>query len=122
MAGTIQITFAMTVNQNGTQTTSTGNPPTITQATAAANVNTVSIPTSATELSFGGVSNSGYLYIKNTDTTNFVYISLNSSPSSGNSFAKLLPGEFCFVPTRQTAIYALADTSAVILETAMASL
>lgn len=69
------------------------------------------VGTSAEAVAMADVGTPGYLFVKNNDSTNFVYASLNAAPDASNSFAKLLPGEFLLIPTRQTTIYLKADTS-----------
>jgi hypothetical protein len=81
-----------------------------------------SIGTTTEAITFGDVTTPGYLFLLNTDPTNFVQIGLTSPVSAGNAIAKLLPGEFCFIPTRQSTIYALADTGAVELQKVLTEL
>ena len=69
------------------------------------------IGTATEVLVIGDVTTIGYLMVKNLDTTNYVELDLNT-PVAGTAFCKLLPGEACIIPTRQTVIYAKANTAA----------
>lgn len=75
-----------------------------------------SVGTSAEAIELDDIATPGYLFLKNNDSTNFILISLNATPDASNSFAKLLPGEFLFIPTRQTTIYAKADTATCLMQ------
>lgn len=74
--------------------------------------NVQAVGTSTEALNLGDVATPGYLLVKNLDSTNFVMVGLVTAVTSGNAFAKLLPGEALLIPTRQTTIYAIADTAA----------
>lgn len=74
--------------------------------------NLVSIPTSDTSISLGGISTIGYVLFHNTDTTNFVTIGSNGSLYP----IKLLAGEWAMMRWNAAAIHVLADTAAVILD------
>ena len=76
--------------------------------------NVQNIGTTTEAIVLGDVTTIGYLMLINLDATNFVSVGLATPVTTGpgNAFAKLLPGEFCIIPTRQTVIYALADTAA----------
>lgn len=77
------------------------------------NINNVqNIGTTTEQLTFGDVTTIGYLCVTNQDPTNFVLVSLVTPAIAATAFAKLLPGEGCIVPTRQTTVYAIADTAA----------
>jgi len=80
------------------------------------------VGTTTEELALGDVATPGYLACTNLDATNFVQIGLATPVDAGNAFAKLLPGESCLIPTRQTTIYALADTANVNLDVLMIEL
>ncbi len=84
----------------------------ITQAGTEMTQNVQSIGTSTEALALGDVATPGYLFVKNLDSTNFVLVGLVTAVTSGNAFAKLLPGEGLVIPTRQTVVYAIADTGA----------
>lgn len=73
------------------------------------NVQTIGTTTEA--LNLGDVTTPGYLFVKNLDATNFIRIGLVTAVTSGNAFLTLLPGEGVPVCTRQTVIYAIADTA-----------
>jgi len=74
--------------------------------------NVQNIGTSTEALVLGDVTTIGYLFLKNQDATNYVEISL-TNPVGAEAFIKLLAGESAFIPTRQTTIYAKANTAAV---------
>lgn len=78
---------------------------------------TQSIPTTAggTAINLGGLSNVGWVLIKNNDNTNYVDI---MTAVSGTAFARLKPGEFCLLRLTPaiTAPAALANTAAVMIE------
>ena len=70
-----------------------------------------SIPTSNTALDAGAaIGTQGYIYIKNLDATNFVTVGITGSYS-----IKLLAKEFALFRAA-AAIFALADTSACLVE------
>lgn len=83
---------------------------------------TQNIGTSTEALAYGDVNSPGYFFVKNLDATNFVRIGLVTAVTSGNAFITLLPGEFAFFPSRQTVIYAIADTAACALMVAIVPL
>jgi len=70
------------------------------------------VGTTTESVALGDVTTIGYLFVKNLDATNYVEFDLNT-PVAGTAFCKLLPGECAFIPTRQTTIYAKANTAAV---------
>lgn len=74
--------------------------------------NVQSVGTTTEALTLGDVTTIGYLFLKNQDATNYVEISL-TTPVGSEAFIKLLAGECAFFPTRQTTIYAKANTAAV---------
>lgn len=69
------------------------------------------IGTTTEALVLGDVTTIGYLMVKNLDATNYVELDLNT-PVAGTAFCKILPGEACIIPTRQTTIYGKANTAA----------
>lgn len=73
--------------------------------------NVQNIGTTTEQLTYGDVTTIGYLFLHNLDSTNYVEFDLNT-PVAGTAFCKLLPGESAFIPTRQTTIYAKANTAA----------
>lgn len=111
MANEIQFSASLQV-ANGT-TVSLNASASATMAGADFIAGTQAIGTTTEAITLGDVATPGYIMIKNTDATNFVQIGLATPVTAGDAFAKLLPGEFCLVPTRQTVIYALADTAPV---------
>ena len=59
------------------------------------------------------VSGVYYLYVKNTDATNFIILQTTASVQ----YARLGPGEFCFFPVNDGAgVEARADTASCLLE------
>lgn len=74
-----------------------------------------SIGTSEEAIVLGGVTTPKWFIAVNTDDTNFVQI---KTGTGGTIFAKLLPGEFCFLPlgSGAQAPYAIADTAACLLD------
>jgi hypothetical protein len=85
-----------------------------------AQVQNIGLATEALDL--GDLTTPGYLFLKNADPTNFVQIGLTTPVTAGNAMVKLLPGEFALIPTRQTVIYALADTGTVDLQVVLTEL
>lgn len=112
MANETNISAQLTCTKSGQTVSGSGNLP-ITMAGDQPFSNVQPIGTSTEVIDLGSVSTIGYLWLKNQDDTNFVQIDLATPVTSGSAFCKLLPGEFCMVPTRQTTIYALADTAEV---------
>ncbi len=86
------------------------------------NVQTISASTGTVTLDMGSVTSPGFVRLKNVDPTNFVCFSLTSGATASNAFCTLRPGEHALIPTRQTNIYARADTAAVNVEVMVASL
>lgn len=74
-----------------------------------------SIGTSEEAIVLGGVTTPKWFIAVNRDETNYVELKV---ATSGAIFAKLLPGEFCFLPlgSGAQAPYAIANTAACILE------
>jgi len=68
---------------------------------------------SATVLIASSISDVNFLYLRNTDSTNFVDVKTDG----GTSFAKLSPGEFLYMPLAvSTGVEVQADTSACVVE------
>lgn len=116
----LNASIAFSVVENGV-TTSTSASLAVTQATNAVFENNQTATTTTAAISLGGISTPGYMFVKNLDATNFVQIGLVTAVTSGNAMFKLLPGEFCFFPTRETTIYVLADTASCVIKTIVAS-
>jgi hypothetical protein len=75
---------------------------------------TQSIATSETALDKGGIGTGGYLFIKNTDATNFVEL---RGASSGADLVRMNAGEIaCFRVTSDATLYGIADTDACVVE------
>lgn len=78
-----------------------------------------SAPTASTALPLGDVTSpGGWLFIKNTDDTNFVKV---QTAASGTEFARLLAGEFAFfrLAPGLTAPALQSDTAACIVSYAV---
>lgn len=60
----------------------------------------------------GDIGTIGYALVKNLDETNFVQL----GSSSGVYSVKLRAGEGCLIPWSGTAVYAKADTAAVLVD------
>lgn len=84
----------------------------ITQTGTANIANMQTIGTTTEALLIGDITDLGYVFVKNTDVTNFVMIGITTAVTSANAMITLLPGEFAVFPTRLEVIYALADTAA----------
>lgn len=81
---------------------------------------TVSIATSATAIPLGQVVAPHWAYFHNLDSVNFLKI---RNGSGGADVLKLLAGEYAFCPLLDSSTpYAIADTSACLLEYAIFSL
>jgi hypothetical protein len=78
--------------------------------------NVQAIGTSSEIITLTDVGSSGYVFLKNLDATNFVSIAQTNPAVAAAALVKLLPGEWCFIPTPLTAIYAIADTGSVDLQ------
>lgn len=116
MANEISISAQLTLNKSGITLIGQVGSLSITQAGAQNISNTQAIGTTTEQLSLVDVATPGYLFVKNLDATNFVLVSLVTPAVSGTSFSKLLPGEAFLLPTRQTVIYAIADTASCNLQ------
>lgn len=73
------------------------------------------VGTSEEALNKGDCTSFGWVMIKNLDPTNFVTLR-SVTATAGSAFAKLLAGEGLLIPSRQTNIYAIADTAACDVE------
>lgn len=83
-----------------------------TQTNAPALAALQAIGTTTEVIGVGDITALGYLFIKNTDATNFVMIGLATPVTAPDAMITLLPGQFCMFPTRLETIYAKADTAA----------
>ena len=111
MAKTLTIAAQVALVMDGLNSSSNpGNSITLVGNAAISNIQTIGTTTEA--LSIGDILTPSYLFVKNQDATNFIQIGLTTAVTAGNAMFKLLPGEWAFIPTRRTVIYALADTSA----------
>jgi len=81
------------------------------QATLGGTSGIQEIGTSYEAITLGDVSTQGYVYIRNTDTTNFVEIGIEVA-AAFNAMIKLLAGEVAVFRAGGT-LYAKADTAAV---------
>lgn len=107
MANEISISGGLTHNRNGS--ISKSHSVQITQSGTDYVLQTQNIGTSAELIDKGDIGTVGYMYVRNLDATNYVELALDSGATQ--IFAKLLPGEFCVIPTRQQ-VYGRANTSA----------
>lgn len=114
MANEINLVASLIHAQGGTTVNATVNK-FITQSGTKRVANTQIIGTSSEALTLGDVT-PAYVYIKNLDATNFVYIGYQTACTSGNAFLKLLPGEAFVGHVAQSVLYALADTGNVNIE------
>jgi hypothetical protein len=121
MANEVTLTAGLSVTKDGTTLQGYVNKQ-ITMSGTPKISNTQTIGTTTEQLVLGDIASMGYLYLKNLDSTNFVEIGLSTPVSGANAMIKLLPGEAAIIPTRQTTIYAKADTAAVALEVVACSL
>lgn len=112
MANEITLTAGLSIIKNGASVSGAISGLRISQTGNNSIGNIQNVGTTTEQLSFGDVTTPGYLFVKNLDATNFVLVSLATPAISGTSFAKLLPGEAFVIPTRQTTVYAIADTAA----------
>lgn len=113
MANEITIGATITCTKSGLSVSGTVSGLAITQSGAQSYANVQPVGTTTEALDISDVSTIGYLWLKNTDATNFVEFDLNTPVSSSTSFCKLLAGEVALIPTRRTTIYAKADTAEV---------
>lgn len=111
---TLNGSLQVSIGTAGGAISSVASPAAITQVGTNSIGNVQNIGTTTEQIIYGDVTTIGYLMIQNLDATNFVSIGLATPVTTGpgNAFAKLLPGEFLIIPTRQTTVYALADTAA----------
>lgn len=112
MANEITISAQLTVTKSGQTVSGSANLP-ITMAGDQMFSNVQEIGLTTEQVSLGEIATPGYIWLKNQDDTNFVEIDLATPVTAGSAFCKLLPGECALIPTRQTTIYALADTATV---------
>lgn len=74
--------------------------------------NVQTVGTTEEAIQVGDVTGECFIYIKNTDSTNFVQIALDSAVST-QIFAKLRAGEALQMHAKTATLYAKADTSPV---------
>jgi hypothetical protein len=105
-----EITYGanLSVSKNGASMAARDNDSTINMAGDTFIDNVQAIGTISEALVFGDITNMGYVRIKNLDVANPVYISQTTPAATGTALIKLLPGEPCAFPSRQTTIYAIA--------------
>jgi len=121
MANEIQMTASLIVNKDGTALNGTASK-VVDMSGSAKIASTQNIGTTTEALAIGDITNMGYLYVKNLDSTNFVLIGLTSPVQASNAMVHLKPGEFALIPTRQETIYAIADTAACNIDIVAGSL
>lgn len=108
MANEIALVGSLSVNRNGANTVASASA-SITQTGTDYGLRTQNVGTAAELIDKGDIGTVGYLFIKNLDPTNYVELALDSGATQ--IFAKLLPGEFAIIPTRQQP-YGKANTAA----------
>ena len=76
--------------------------------------NTISVTTgAAVDVVAASVSKQTYVFVKNTDPTNFVFL----KTAAGTTYGKLLPGEFNFISVYPSVgLEVLADTADCVVE------
>lgn len=107
MADEISFSASLSINRNGV-TTSASASKNATQTGTDYQLGTQTIGTAAEQLNKGDIGTIGYVFVKNLDPTNYVELALDAGFTQ--IFAKLLPGEFCVIPTQQQ-YYARANTA-----------
>lgn len=100
MANSLQLSASLSYTGNNVSI-SIQVSPAITASVAGAglvSLATVTVPTTAAAIPVdaltGGAASGGWLFVRNLDPTNYMGI---ETATSGTYFAKLLPGEFCFL-------------------------
>ncbi len=110
MANEIKSTLSVTI-VNGEFKDQISESDSITQNAQGAGGGIVGVTTSEGDLSVGGVTTNGYLFIKNLDSTNFI----SYGPKSAGvmvAFGKLLAGEWAWIRIKSgVTIRAIADTA-----------
>jgi hypothetical protein len=120
MANEITLNASLAHSQGGTAVNGATSK-SVTQSGVKRIANVQNIGATSEAITFGDVT-PAYVYIKNLDATNFVYIGYQTPCTSGNAFLKLLPGEPFCGHVAQSVMYALADTAAVNIEVIAAEL
>jgi hypothetical protein len=110
---TISFSGSLSVTDGGTVVVKGSGSETATQSGAQLLSNVQIIGTTTEALLLGDVTTIGWLYLENLDSTNFVRVGLATPVTSGDAFLTIPAGQFALVPTRQTTIYAIADTANV---------
>jgi len=121
MANTNTTLIAQLTNTTGGVTVSGAANLPLNQNNAVNFTNAQSIATSSTAITVGGVSSAGYIWIKNTDATNYVEINSITAVAGGCPI-HLGPGEACVLPTRLTTWYGIANTAAVVIDVVLVSI
>ncbi len=112
MADEIQLSLSISCSKNGASINASGNM-SITMAGDQFISNIQIVGTSNEALQVGDVSTTGYVYVKNLDSTNYVEVFLDNA----NTYlvAKLFPGEFTLYKPGGTGaanLFARANTGA----------
>lgn len=85
----------------------------LTTTNPAVNTAKISVATSATNILATTDTSDAYVYLRNTDSTNFVTVYTDAAVA----FGELLPGEFAFFPLKgAVGLELIADTAACIVE------
>ena len=120
MANEIALAGGLTVAKNSAQISMSGSK-TVDMAGNPFISNIQIIGTTSEQLVFGDVTAPGYLFLKNLDTTNYCMVSLVSPVVSATAFCTLKAGEFLVLPTRQTTVYAIANSAPVNVQVGLSS-
>ena len=127
MANEINIQAVLTVARTGLslQGSATKDVDQAAGSNGAQNVQSIATTSAGTALNIGGVTfpnNRGFLFVKNTDATNYVELSVGGGTQTAfdtSLFSKLFAGEVCLIPMRTSqTYYARANISAVTLQVA----
>lgn len=111
MASELSLTFSLSFSKSSSSITAVESDSIDVAGTKYVKINQ-SIPTSDTSLTLGSVGTIGYVWLKNTDSTNYVEFG-----SDGSVWPiKLKAGEICLVRWNAAAVHAKANTSACIIE------
>ena len=121
MANEITISAALSIARTGL-TLSASSSSSIDQAGDANSGFVQTIGTSTEQITMLDVVTPGYYYLRNDDATNFILIGLATPVTAPDAFITLAPGKCAVFPSRQTVIYAKADTAPCNLQVVIAEL
>lgn len=122
MANEISITASLAINKPSVMSSAIGravNALLFTMSGLTYIEGSITLLTSATAFSLGGVTAPHWAFFKNLDATNFVKL---RNGVAGADFAQLYPGECAFVPLYTSiSLYGIADTASCLVEFLVAS-